>query len=48
MSYEILEVRDDNTYVIIKDGMPYHVTPEYCPDLYNVISAQIVSSTSEQ
>lgn len=45
--YEILEIRDDNTYVILKEGMPYHVTPEYCPDLYNLVLAQIESVLGE-
>jgi len=39
--YEVLEVREDRTYVIMLDGNPFHVTPEYCPGLYAAVSAQL-------
>lgn len=39
--YEILEQRDDGTFVILKDGMEYHVTPDYCPELYAAVCAQL-------
>jgi hypothetical protein len=42
--YEIIEVREDSTFVIIQDGMPYHVTPEYCPDLYVLVRAQWIET----
>ncbi len=39
--YEILEIRDDGTYVIMLDGNPYHVTPAYCPELWASVKAQV-------
>ena len=44
---EIIESRDDGTYVILHEGLPYHVTPEYCPDLYAEVQAQIAAKTEE-
>ena len=38
--YEILEKREDGTFVIVKDGAPYHVTPGYCPELWVAVCAQ--------
>ena len=48
MEYEILETRDDGTFVIMKDGNPYHVTPEYCPELYAAVCAQEGIEVPEQ
>ena len=39
--YEILEQREDGTFVITLNGMPYHVTPSYCPELYAAVCAQL-------
>ena len=40
MEYEILERRDDGTFVIMQNGEPYHVTPDYCPELFAAVCAQ--------
>jgi len=42
--YEVIEIRDDGTYVIMLDGNPYHVTPEYCPELWASVKAQVEAS----
>ena len=39
MEYEILEQRDDGTFVIMHNGEPYHVTPEYSPELFAAVCA---------
>ena len=39
--YEILETRDDGTFVIMQNGEPYHVTLEYCPELFAAVCAQL-------
>ena len=39
--YEVIEIRHDGTYVIMLDGNPYHVTPEYCPELWASVKAQV-------
>ena len=41
MKYEIIEKREDGTFVILKDGEPYHVTPDYCPVLWASVKAQV-------
>jgi len=38
--YEIIERRDDGSFVILKDGSPFHVCPEYCPELWAAVKAQ--------
>ena len=38
--YEIQERRNDGTFVILYEDQPYHVTPEYCPELYAAVCAQ--------
>ena len=40
MEYEILERRDDGTFVIMQNGEPYHVMPDYCPELFAAVCAQ--------
>jgi len=42
--YEVIEIRDDGTYVIMLDGNPYHVTPAYCPELWSAVKAQVEAS----
>lgn len=42
---EILETREDGTFVILHDGLPFHCTPEYCPDLYAEVQAQVAAQT---
>ncbi len=39
--YEILEEREDGTFVILYEGLPFHVCPEYRPDLYAAVLAQL-------
>lgn len=39
-TYDVLEVRDDGSYVILKDGSPYHVCAEYAADIWAAINAQ--------
>jgi len=41
MEYEILDQHEDGTFVIMKDGNPYHVTPDYCPEIYAAVCAQL-------
>ena len=41
MEYEIIEIRDDGTYVILKNGEAYQVTPDYCPELYAAVKEQV-------
>ena len=43
--YEILEVREDGSYVIVKDGMPFHACPEYCPEIWAAVKAQVEATT---
>lgn len=38
--YEILEEREDGTFVINLNG-PFHVCPEYRPDLWRAVLAQL-------
>jgi len=42
--YEVIEIRHDGTFVIMLDGNPYHVTPDYCPELWASIKAQVEAS----
>lgn len=37
---EILESRADGSFVIMRDGIPFHVTPDYSPDLWAAVCAQ--------
>jgi hypothetical protein len=37
---EILERRIDGSFVITHEGMPYHVTPDYSPELWAEVCAQ--------
>lgn len=37
---KILERRDDGTFVITHNGQPYHVTPDYSPELWAAVCAQ--------
>jgi hypothetical protein len=39
--YEILEIRDDGSFVIVKDGNPFHVCQEYCPEIWAAVNAQL-------
>ena len=39
--YEILEEREDGTFAILLDGQPFHVCPEYRPDLWRAVLAQL-------
>ena len=32
--YNVLETRDDGTFVIELDGKPFHVTYEYSPEIF--------------
>jgi hypothetical protein len=41
MEYEILEQREDGTFVIMQNGEPYHVTPDYSPELFTAVCAQL-------
>lgn len=41
MEYEILEQREDGTFVIMHNGEPYHVTQEYCPEIFAAVCAQL-------
>jgi hypothetical protein len=39
--YEIIEEREDGTFVILLDGLPFHVCQEYRPDLLQAVLAQL-------
>jgi len=39
--YEIQERRDDGTFVILYEDLPFHVTPDYSPELYVAVCAQL-------
>lgn len=39
--YEIQEKRDDGTFVILYEDQPFHVTPDYSPELYAAVCAQL-------
>jgi hypothetical protein len=39
--YVILAYREDGTFTILKDGSPYHACPEYCPEIWAAINAQL-------
>ena len=45
--YEILEEREDGTFVIVLDGLPFHVCPSYRPDLWRAVLAQLGRSEPE-
>lgn len=32
--YNVLEIREDGTFVIELDGKPFHVTYEYSPEIF--------------
>ena len=32
--YDVLETREDGTFVIELDGKPFHVTYEYSPEIF--------------
>lgn len=40
MEYEILETRDDGSFVIQGPDGPFQVTPDYCPELWKAVCAQ--------
>lgn len=39
--YEILEEREDGTFVILLNGQPFHCCPEYRPDLFQAVCSQL-------
>ena len=43
-----IESRPDGTFVVMAhingEWMPYHVTPEYCPELWASVKAQVEAS----
>lgn len=42
VNLETIITRPDGTYEITRldNGWPYHVTPDYCPELYAQVKAQ--------
>lgn len=46
--YEIIERRENGSFVIAGELGPYHVTPDYCPELWAAVCAQEGIDANEQ